>query len=84
MGAVTDVEATLTGQAIELMKCELNGMATICTWPEEPVITGTYSLEVKAPGFQTTNVSAKITVAPDTCGCTEATMQPSKLTLDPS
>jgi len=83
--APTDVEATLTGPITEAMKCELNGTATAttCTWPVEPVITGNYALEVKAPGFQATNVTATIAVGPDPqCGCTQATMQPTAVTLD--
>ncbi len=83
--APTDVEATLTGPATEMMKCEPNGTATTCTWPFEPAITGNYSLEVKAPGFQPANVDATISVAPDPkCGCTEATMKPSEVILDRS
>jgi hypothetical protein len=48
------------------------------------VTVGTYSLAVTAPGFQTANVTATVTMSSaDGCGCVGATMQPSTVNLEP-
>ena len=84
-GIVNGVEATLTGPQTEAMSCEPNVTATSCTWPPGPVTAGSYALEVTAAGFQSRNVSATVTVTPDPhCGCVNATLQPSTVTLDPA
>jgi len=84
-GPVSGADATLSGPITVTMSCEPNGTATVCRWPGGPVTAGTYSLLVTAPGFQSANVSATITVTPDPrCGCEWATIQPSRVTLDPS
>jgi len=85
-GAVTGVQATLTGPATVVLSCQAqdNGTAASCTWPSGPVIAGSYSLELTAPGFQSMNLSTTVTgVSDPQCGCDSATMQPSAVTLNP-
>ena len=84
-GAMSSVEATLSGPTTVTMSCESRGTVTDCIWPSAPLTTGNYSLQVTAPGFQSANVSATLAVTHDPrCGCDQATLQPSAVTLDPS
>ena len=83
-GVVNDVAVTIVGQQNATMSCAPNQGATECRWPSVPVTAGTYSLQVAAPGFQSTQLSATVTITPDpTCGCTSATLDPSEIELDP-
>ena len=84
-GAVSGVEATLSGPTTETLSCmpSPSGAVTICTWASGPVIAGSYSLQVTAPAFQPVNVSAVVSVTSD-CGCMFAALVPSMVTLDPS
>jgi len=83
-GAVSGVDATVTGPQNGTMSCAPNGTATLCTWPSGPVAPGSYTLTVTAPGFQSATVSATVTVADaDSCGCASGALQPSHVTLDP-
>ena len=83
-GQVTGVEATLSGPTTVTMPCKPEGTETFC-FGGAPVTAGSYSLQVTAPGFQTVNVPATVTLTSDShCGCQFAMLQPSTLALDPS
>lgn len=83
--AVNGVQATLTGPVNGNMSCQPNGTATLCTWPgATPVMAGAYSLQVSAPGYQTTTTSVEVTISPPTCGCTAASVEPSTVSLTPA
>lgn len=80
--AVSGVQATFTGPVNGTMSCQPNGTATLCTWPgATPVMAGAYSLQVSAPGYQTTTTQVEVTIAPPTCGCTPASIEPSTVAL---
>ena len=82
-GVVTGIEATLSGPTTMTMSCEPRGTETVCSYQGE-VTTGSYTLQVTAPGFQAANVPATVTVTPGSqCACPSATLQPSTLTLNP-
>ena len=85
-GAISGVEATLSGPAMVTMSCDQRGAVTVCRWPSDiyTVTAGSYSLAVSAPGFQTANVSATVTLGTTDCGCVPATLEPSTVILDPS
>jgi hypothetical protein len=79
---VNGVQATLTGPVTVVMDCETQGSTTACRWPDQLVVTaGTYSLQVSAPGYQTTTVEAKITLTSMVCGCTTSSFEPSAVSL---
>ena len=81
-GQVTGVEATLSGPTTKTMPCEPRGTEAVC-FGGAPVTAGSYSLQVTAPGFQSVNVPATVTLTSG-CGCQSAMLQPSTLALDPS
>ena len=81
--AVNGVQATLTGPATGTMSCQPNGSATLCLWPAGVAASaGTYTLQVSAPGYQTTTTQVEVTVGPPSCGCTFASVEPSTVALD--
>ena len=83
-GGVSSAQATLSGPTTVMMSCEPNGGAVLCSWSSS-VTPGNYTLNVTAPGFTTANVNATVTVPPaDSCGCVFGSIEPSKVTLDPS
>ena len=88
-GAVSDVEATLTGSTTVTMSCAPSAnvpTATSCFWPGgTPVTPGTYSLVVAAPGYRSKELTANVSHVPAShCGCQGDTIEPSTVTLDPS
>ena len=83
--ALDGVQATLSGPASGTMSCAPNFSAILCEWPGGvEVVPGTYSLEVSAPGYQTTTLQVEVTVSPPSCGCTFGDIQPSTVTLSPA
>ncbi len=67
------------------MSCEPSFSAIACSWPGGvAVLPGTYSLEISAPGYQTTTVQVDVTISPPVCGCTFASIQPSTVVLGPA
>jgi len=88
-GAVSDVEATLTGPTTVTMSCAPSASvptATSCLWPGGTAVTpGTYSLVVAAPGYRSKEVTATVSLVPAShCGCPGVRIEPSTVTLDPS
>jgi hypothetical protein len=82
--AVTGVQATLTGPESGTMSCAPSFDAIVCAWPVGVALTpGAYTLEVSAPGYQTTTVQVELTISPPTCGCTIASIQPSTVVISP-
>src|SRR5450759_671728 len=82
-GAVSDVGVAFSGPSTGSMQCKAEDTATACWWPSEPVIEGTYLLEISAPGYKTAKVDATMAIIPDPqCGCTGAELKPSEVTLD--
>ena len=86
--AVSGVEATLIGPTTIAMDCEPSPnvpAATSCFWPSVPFAEGAYTLLVAAPGFQSKELSATLSLIPASrCGCSSAMIEPSTVTLDPS
>ena len=87
--AVGGVEATLMGPTTVALSCEPSGnvpAATSCFWPlGATFVEGTYTLLVAAPGFQSKEVGATLSLPPASrCGCSGASIEPSTVTLDPS
>jgi hypothetical protein len=80
-GSLTGVEATLSGPMSLAMTCS-SGTEASCSFTGG-VFSGSYTLQVTAPGFQAANVPATLTVATDKCGCQATTFQPSQVTLNP-
>ena len=86
-GAISGIEATLSGPAMVTMSCEPSSnvpTVVVCRWPTYDVAAGSYSLLVTAPGFQPANVSATVTLTTSGCGCVYAGLQPSAVILDPA
>ena len=84
-GAINTVQATLSNSnpitEPRTMSCEPGAGGTRCT---SPAPSGSYSLQVTAPGFQTATVPATVTLTSEpTCGCAEAALDPASLTLAP-
>jgi len=86
-GAVSGVQATLSGPTTVFISCSLNGNVTLCIGEWQGAIdAGGYALQVAAPGFQTAAVPATVTVGspPDShCGCYGASLTPSTVALSP-
>jgi hypothetical protein len=83
--AVDGVQATLTGPETAIMLCHANNSLVLCLWPVGVAFApGTYSLQVSAPGYQTTTVQAQVTASSSSCGCTVGSIQPSIVSLSPT
>ena len=80
---VNGVEAVLTGPVSGTMSCQPNPPASVvCDWPTAAVVSGTYSLQVSAPGYETTTVQVEVaTPPPGPCGCSIDSIQPSTVSL---
>ncbi len=86
-GAISGIEATLSGPAMVTMSCEPSSnvpTVVVCRWPTYDVTAGSYSLLVTAPGFQPANVSATVTLTTSSCGCVYAALEPSTVILNPA
>jgi hypothetical protein len=80
-------EATLTGADARkiVLVCEsvANAQTTMCSWPKgEPIIAGTYTLTISAPGYQPATISVTMMVA-NNCGGKVTGLQPGTVALDP-
>ena len=84
--AVNGVEAMLTGPVTGTMVCQPNSSATLCQWPPTVVVMpGTYSLQVSAPGYDTTTIQVEVaTPPPETCGCAYDSIKPSTVSISPA
>jgi hypothetical protein len=81
---LSGVEVTVSGPTPATLSCEADTPVTYCFWPGG-VSPGTYTLDVSAPGHRAAEVTAVVTVTHDArCGCDSATLEPSKVTLDPA
>jgi len=84
-GAVVNgVEAVLTGPVNGTMSCQPNPpvSSVVCDWPAAAVVSGTYSLQVSAPGYETTTVQVEVaTPPPGLCGCSFDSIQPSTVSI---
>jgi hypothetical protein len=85
------VEAVLTGPVNVTMDCQTAYNASLgdgCRWPTTVAVTsGTYSLQVSAPGYVATTVQVVVAVdVPPTvaCGCPGDTIKPSTVSLSPA
>jgi len=85
---VNGVEAVLTGPVSGTMTCTPNPpvFAVSCAWPPAvAVVPGTYSLQVSAPGYETTTIQAEVTGRPPgLCGCWLASIKPSTVLISPT
>jgi hypothetical protein len=83
--AVAGVQVTLTGPQTVTMRCGPENAFVLCLWPDGVAFTqGAYTIEVSAPGYQTTTLQTEVSVASTACGCTSGTLQPSIVSLTPS
>jgi hypothetical protein len=81
---VNGVEAVLTGPVNGTMSCQPNPpvSSVVCGWPAVAVVSGTYSLQVSAPGYETTTVQVEVaTSPPGRCGCSIDSIQPSIVSI---
>jgi hypothetical protein len=82
---VNGVEAALTGPVNGTMVCQPNpfGFSVVCAWPQGmSVVTGTYSVQVSAPGYATTTIQVVVaTPSPDQCGCASDSITPSSVSI---
>jgi hypothetical protein len=90
-GAIKGVEATLSGPTTVRFSCEAgaNGYPVTACFPDTETgdvpTPGTYSVHVSAPGFQSADVSATVTLVPDTrCGCDALKLNPAQVILSPA
>jgi hypothetical protein len=82
-GPLSGVEVTLSGPTTEALSCQpFDARTTTCTSHNGFDTAGSYVLHVTAPGFQSADVNAEVTV--DHHCCTQATLHPSIVTLNPS
>ncbi|HEY1810729.1 MAG TPA: hypothetical protein VGG74_00145 [Kofleriaceae bacterium] len=83
--ALTAASVAISGPQTGTMSCAPNQSDMLCIWPAElPVIAGTYSLAITAPGYAPMTISAAVAIDPvPECGCTLATLTPSDVTLEP-
>jgi len=89
-GPVDGVQASVTNETTGTtgtMTCQVDEFYedTFCSSFTGPVLDGSYTLQVTAPGYQPAEVPATITVIPGDpsadCGCGGATLSPSRVTL---
>lgn len=79
---LSGVQATLTGPANETLSCQSTGTGAECSPNLVGLTSGTYSVKVSAPGYQTLNSQVAITAHPGgMCECGWATFQPSTVSL---
>jgi hypothetical protein len=77
------VQATLIGSTTIAMSCRPTGAVTVCWWPTGSAVkAGTYSLQVDAPGYQSVNAQAELSLS-TTCGCVYPSMEPSIVPITP-
>jgi hypothetical protein len=86
---VNGVEAALTGPVTGSMRCQPNPpvSSVVCDWPTGAgaVVPGTYSLQVSAPGYETTTIQVEVaTHPPDPCGCAWDSITPSVVSISPT
>jgi hypothetical protein len=73
-----------TANTVTLSCSSVDGGPTTCDWSSGPVADGSYTLQVTAPGFQTLNAPARVTVTADAqCGCTSTSIEPMAVSLQP-
>lgn len=82
---IADVQAALTGPVSGAMTCQPTSStsAMLCQWPYGATFTpGAYSLQVSAPGYQSTTVQVEVAVSAPICGnCRIGSIQPSSVSL---
>lgn len=77
--AVSGVDATMTGPVNGRFSCESGA----CFWEGPELKAGSYTLQVSAPGYETTTQQETVTIS-QFCGCSEASIQPSTVSLSPA
>jgi hypothetical protein len=83
---VIGVQAVLTGPVNGAMRCQPNPpvSSVVCEWPLDAgdVVPGTYSLQVSAPGYETTTIQVEVTTPPPgPCGCAIDSINPSVVSI---
>jgi len=89
------VDAVLTGPVTATMVCQPNNPALgrpppnsstlLCSWPAGvAVVAGIYSLQVAAPGYETTTVQVEVAIPPPECGCSLPSITPSTVSISPT
>jgi hypothetical protein len=86
---VNGVEAVLAGPVNGSMNCQPNPpvSSVVCDWPldSDAVVAGMYSLQVSAPGYETTTIQVEVsTDPPDSCGCAWDSIAPSSVSIIPT
>ena len=83
---VNGVQAVLAGPVNGTMRCQPNPpvSSVVCDWPLDAggVMPGNYSLQVSAPGYETTTIQVKVTTPPPgPCGCSFDSIEPSVVSI---
>jgi hypothetical protein len=86
-GAITGLTVTYANELEglnETVACGNQAGTTVCSWPE-PTPTGSYELQIEAPGFQTAMVTTVLSAVPPAAAndCTTTQFTPSKFVLSP-
>jgi hypothetical protein len=85
---VNGVEAVLTGPVHGTMVCQPNPpvFSVVCDWPSGiAVVPGNYSIQVSAPGYNTTTIQVEVTTPqPGLCGCSFVSIKPSIISINPT
>lgn len=85
---VDGVTAVLTGPTSVTLVCQPNPpvSSVVCLWPGGVAfVSGTYSLQVAAPGYETATIQVEITAAPQVpCGCSFDSIVPSTVSIVPT
>jgi hypothetical protein len=91
-GVVQNVDAVLTGvgDSIGQGNCTLldhYAMETTCQWYAGSLDSGSYTIQITAPGYQTANVPVTLTVSPPVpgaaCSCGGGALIPNSVVLTP-
>ena len=85
---MSDVRVAVAGPTTWVMSCQTAQTDTTCSWDGGPVQSGTYSLQLSAPGVQPQTVTATLTITPSAsgpgCSCGDVKLEPSAVTLQKS
>lgn len=80
-GPVPGLTLTLSGAESGSAQCDVGDSATSCTVPG---VSGTYGLQLSAPGFQGKTLSVVVPGTSPACGCPTVDTQQVSVVLEPT